>query len=218
MQPRQSSRLPVTMKKETVMNEPTIETLARRLDRVERENRWLKRAGVVAVAVIAAVGLMGQATGSKVAKVIEAEKFVLRDTRGKVRGKLEMHKDGVGLILADEDERPRIMALVAPQLVSLSLLDEAGNDRITLSTLERKVAIKLKDKTGKVSGGLGMVYGGQPTLSLTDNLGKTRVGLFALPRGGAVLTAADASLIMQYWEAPVLTLLDKQNKVIWSAP
>ncbi len=29
------------------MNYPTIETLARRLDRVERENRRLKRAGVV---------------------------------------------------------------------------------------------------------------------------------------------------------------------------
>ncbi len=56
------------------MNEPTMETLARRLDRVERENRWLKQAGVVALAVIAAVVLMGQATGGKVAKVIEEEK------------------------------------------------------------------------------------------------------------------------------------------------
>ncbi len=36
------------------MNEPTIETLARRLDRVERENGRLKRSGVVALAVIAA--------------------------------------------------------------------------------------------------------------------------------------------------------------------
>ena len=36
------------------MNEPTMETLARRLDRVERENRLLKRAGVLALAVIAA--------------------------------------------------------------------------------------------------------------------------------------------------------------------
>ena len=42
------------------MNDPTIETLARRLDKVERENRWLKRAGVVALAVIGAVVLMGQ--------------------------------------------------------------------------------------------------------------------------------------------------------------
>jgi len=39
------------------MNEPTIETLARRLERVERENRWLKQAGVVALAVITAVGV-----------------------------------------------------------------------------------------------------------------------------------------------------------------
>jgi len=42
------------------MNEPTIETLTRRLDRVERENRRLKQAGVVALAVIAVVVLMGQ--------------------------------------------------------------------------------------------------------------------------------------------------------------
>jgi len=41
------------------MNNPTMETLARRLDRVERENRWLKQAGVVALAVIAGVVLMG---------------------------------------------------------------------------------------------------------------------------------------------------------------
>ena len=44
------------------MSEPSMETLTRRLDRVERENRLLKRAGVLALAVIAAVMLMGQAT------------------------------------------------------------------------------------------------------------------------------------------------------------
>lgn len=42
------------------MSEPTMETPARRLDRVERENPLLKRAGVVALAGIAAVMLMGQ--------------------------------------------------------------------------------------------------------------------------------------------------------------
>jgi len=40
------------------MNEPTMETLARRLDRVEGENRRIKQAGVVALAVIA-VGIAG---------------------------------------------------------------------------------------------------------------------------------------------------------------
>ncbi len=70
------------------MVELEIETLARRLDRVERENRRLKRAGIVAVAVIAAVVLMGQATGSKVAKVVEAERFVVRDASGNTRAVL----------------------------------------------------------------------------------------------------------------------------------
>jgi len=57
------------------MNEPTMETLARRLDMVERENRWLKQAGVVAIAVIAAVLLMGQATATKVASGRGVEVF-----------------------------------------------------------------------------------------------------------------------------------------------
>ena len=47
-------------RKEEAMVELEIETLARRLDRVERENRRLKQAGHVAIAVIAAVVLMGQ--------------------------------------------------------------------------------------------------------------------------------------------------------------
>ncbi len=67
------------------MNEPTLE---QRLDRLERENRCLKRAGALALAVIAAVVLMGQATGAKVPKVIEAERFVVRDASGNTRAVL----------------------------------------------------------------------------------------------------------------------------------
>ncbi len=79
------------------MNDPTMETLSRRLDKVEWENRRLKLAGVVALTVIAAVVLMGQATESKVVKVIEAEKFVLRDGQGRQRAELFAHKDVSGL-------------------------------------------------------------------------------------------------------------------------
>ncbi len=44
------------MKKgEGAMNEPTMETLARRVDKVERENLRWKRTGLVALAVITAV-------------------------------------------------------------------------------------------------------------------------------------------------------------------
>ncbi len=43
------------------MDKPTMETLARRLDRVERENRRLKQPGVVALAVFTVLLVMGQA-------------------------------------------------------------------------------------------------------------------------------------------------------------
>ncbi len=67
------------------MNEPTMETQARRLDRVEGENQRSKMAGIVALAVIAAVMLVAMATPPVLTKVVEAEKFVLKDIHGKVR-------------------------------------------------------------------------------------------------------------------------------------
>ncbi len=78
------------------MSEPTMETLARRLDRVERENRRLKRAGVVALAVIAAVVLMGQAMGGKEPMVISS---VL--TRGKL---LHWYKASGSVVLSELKE------------------------------------------------------------------------------------------------------------------
>ena len=98
------------------MNESTMETLAGRLDRVERENRRLKQAGVVALAVIAAVVLMGQATGGKVAKVVEAEKFVLKDKDGKIRAIFGLavghpvltHPLAPHLSFYDKQSKPRI--------------------------------------------------------------------------------------------------------------
>ncbi len=84
------------------MNEPTMEALARRLDRVERENRWLKRAGVMALFVIAAIVLMGQATWKlappgKPGRVVGAEQFIVHDARGGVRAELGTLPNGTGV-------------------------------------------------------------------------------------------------------------------------
>ncbi len=49
------------------MKEPTMDKLEQRLDRLERENRWLKSIGALVVVGIAAVVLMGQAMSSRVA-------------------------------------------------------------------------------------------------------------------------------------------------------
>ena len=106
------------------MNEPTMETLAQRLDKVERENRWLKQAGVVALALIAALVLMGHVVGEK---VIEAERFVLIDSSGDTRAVLAVPEGGSGLYLYDKKGKMRagLVGGVADE-TGLSFYDRAG--------------------------------------------------------------------------------------------
>ncbi len=57
------------------MNDLEVKTLTQRLDRVERENRRLKRAGVAALAVIVAVMLVAWANlPPEVTAVVEANR------------------------------------------------------------------------------------------------------------------------------------------------
>ena len=119
------------------MNEPTMETLARRLDKVERENRRLKGAGVAALAVIAAVGLMGQAASKlappgKPGKIVGAEQFIVHDARGGVRAELGTLPNGtVRLVLYDRGN--------------------PGETRVILSAgPETSPALTFSDKVGKV--------------------------------------------------------------------
>ncbi len=117
------------------MNEPTMETLARRLDKVERENRRLKRSGVVALAVIAAIVLMGQAASKlappgKPGKVVGAEQFIVHDARGGVRATLGTLPGGtVRLVLYDRGNsgETRVILSAGPEgSPVLSFFDKAG--------------------------------------------------------------------------------------------
>ncbi len=117
------------------MSEATIESLARRVDKVERENRWLKRAGVIALAVIAAIVLMGQAASKlappgKPGKVVGAEQFIVHDARGGVRAVLGTLPDGtVRLVLYDRGNpgETRVILSAGPESSpALSFSDKAG--------------------------------------------------------------------------------------------
>ncbi len=206
------------------MNDPTIETLARRLDRVERENRRLKQAGVVALAVIAAVVLMGQATG-KVAKVIEAEKFVLRDPVGNVAARLELFADSAHLTFVDKKKRVlssfrndgfhivdpdrEILTAMGPGLLTLNSIGVGG---LTISSdPDFGLSMVLHDnKTSRAT--LGLTPEGLPTLTLydKDGMSRTELGSTSLEttRPGVVEKRPESSLV----------LFDKKGKVIWSAP
>jgi hypothetical protein len=119
------------------MDELRINTLARRLDRVERENRRMKKAGVVALVVIVAVVLMGQgikktAPPGKPGKIVGAEQFIVHDARGGVRAELGTLPNGtVRLVLYDRGN--------------------PGETRVILSAgPESSPALSFSDKTGKL--------------------------------------------------------------------
>jgi hypothetical protein len=80
------------------MTQPTLETLVRRIERLEHENRRLKATGLLALLALISVVVMGQA-GLSGPPVVEAQKFYVRDGDGKARAALDVN----GLALMDAD-------------------------------------------------------------------------------------------------------------------
>lgn len=70
-----------------------------RVERLEKQNRWLRRAGVAVLAAVGAVLLMGQA--APVPQTIRARQFVLEDAHGKTVAELASFHSRAGLRLFD---------------------------------------------------------------------------------------------------------------------
>ncbi len=168
------------------MNEPTIDNMVKRLDRLERENRWFRRMGAVVLVGITALVLMGQAQPNKVAKVVEAEKFVLRNGEsGKVLAELkgESKSGYVGLDLYDfpgyKRAEFRVSSLWGPALilkaedgdVVASLGYSTDGDGLTLSNS------LTSNKAFLGSNGELSLYGDYTSINLFGPKGKQRVRL-----------------------------------------
>jgi len=179
--------------------------LTQRLDRLERENRRLKISGAILLLALAAVGVMGQVLPKAVPKVVEAERFVLRDAKGRVLAIWGTEASGTpGLHLYDLNGKPRAgLAVVGadgtPRLV---LADQNGKARAVLRVgADGTPALALADQNEKARGGLAVGADGTPGLHLFDQNEKPRAVL---------LVRADGT--------PGLGLFDKDGKVIWKVP
>ncbi len=134
------------------MNEPTMETLARRLDRVEREIRRWRCVAVVAGGLLALVGLVGVAKPdtTSVPDEIRAKRFVLVDEAGRARAKLSMDsvtyrgQPAPELRFLDEEDRRNV---ILSNLFGLTIADDdTGKGRVDLTA----GGLTLSDKFGKV--------------------------------------------------------------------
>src|SRR5579862_1021898 len=209
------------------MNESTPEKdpILIRIERLELQNRILKRGALACLVAITSVGLMAQApkkstrpAAPKAApapaepvlpKNIEAESFVLKDPNGKVRAELSMSGTGPALKLRDQN---------GTALVTLSLNDDKpAGPFILLSDGQHKAGLSISILEGAgsqltltgeradVQAHIGVAPDGT-SMTLSDQDGfSTNIGSGIQPaKGGQVKKTTAASI----------TLMNKDRKVL----
>jgi hypothetical protein len=117
------------------MIDHTLETVTRRLDRLEGENRWLKGLTLMLLLAIATMGLMGQTAPHRPLRALEAEEFLLRDSSGQVRASLGTTQNPSATVLQihNENGKPRTRLVVAGDgTSSLEVMDSGDRVRVLL--------------------------------------------------------------------------------------
>lgn len=149
-----------------------MEELTRRLDALERRNRWLTRTvmlmGLAFVALVAVGWTSPDGT-------VEATKFVLRDKDGKERTSLGTTDDGTtALKFLDADGEMRaVIHVAAGGKPSLGLYDAKGIRAKVCVDTDGSAGIEILDANGKTRAALGLLDDGSPHLLLKDAEGKT---------------------------------------------
>ncbi len=216
------------------MNQVQGDALAKRLDRLERENRWWRVLGVSAVAVLGLVVLVG-AKGSGVVDEVRAKKFTVVDNKGRTRGMLgmkeqERQEHGVFLELADSDQKLRVQLR---GYGGLGLYDRKGRVRIELSVLDFTVdypkALGFQVPSLPESVWSQLVFRDPHSKSLVllevdNDLTDGNPRLTLVDKNGAKAVLGYTKLknsqtgVVERRPASSLVLFNKDRKVIWSAP
>ncbi|MHC4137639.1 MAG: hypothetical protein ACYS0K_22055 [Planctomycetota bacterium] len=178
-------------------------TTEQRLERLERENRWMRRIGAVGVAVAAAVFLIGQG----------------KDKELHVQSLRVGGKDGWATLSAkhlsfmDKARTLRVLLTREHGGASLMFADGNGKLRAVLSTTEvGSTRLRLSDHNDEMRALLRVLPDGSPSLGLYDKNGRDRAVL-------GVTTTVDKKTGAETKTAEsTLTLYDAKGKVIWKAP
>jgi hypothetical protein len=176
--------------------------LGHRLDELERDNRRLKRYTTTMLVVVALVLGLGAALVFYSGKVglpgspltVSAQQFVLRDSKGTIRGGWGVTDDGsVRMALSDEHGRQRVrLSLLEDGSAGLSFADTADRKLAVLGLLpDHTTTLVLTDQGGIPRVVLGVQANGSSNLVFADQSGSTRAGLGVDTKGFGTFTLAD---------------------------
>jgi hypothetical protein len=192
-----------------------IRDIARRVEKLEKQNRCLKQLWLAALIAAASVLVMGQA---RTKRTVEANEFVLKDGNGKARAKLLMADDDFSpvpeLILVDEKRVTRVKLHDGgpADFSGIMIFDKAGRERGAFDADESGAALPFMNVKGTDEAlirGEGITLSGPVTV--VDRQGyQATLGTTALvtSRTGETHETSAASLV----------LFDKGKNVIWKAP
>jgi hypothetical protein len=181
-----------------------------RLEKLERENRRMKKIGIVTVVFASVLFISGQA---KTNKVIEANEFHLVDGAGKVRGTFVTNNDGQTLLRLS-DSTGQVVANFGTGTQGSSLFLGSTNSKQQIVFVNPGIkgipTLQMSGSGGNLEVTLDRDSGG-PSLTIEDSDGYSS----ALGRSDLVLTKTGKK---EQTPAASLVLFDKDKKVLWSAP
>lgn len=209
-----------------------LQALSMRIEKLERENRLLRRAGLLAAVVLGSLFVMGQATPQKAVpikavKALDAGKFLLKDGRGKMRAELSLFADRPALVFYDDGGNATMSLGAEPDGAGLTLYDGnsekaavldctpagpvltlygGGQKRLNLSVGVQGPAIGLLGKHEEAKAALGLTSGDDAFLHLFG----------AGERGGTQLLAAPDRTVLRFFDATdkvraVLGIVEKES-------
>ena len=120
--------------------------LAERLDRLERQNRRIKQVAVGLLILITVGALAAAAPPEKKAeKVVEADKFVVKDDKGVTRIEIGMQEGHPAIILSNEKGQARVVALVGKKEARVVVVGTDEKRSVTLSAEESAAYVASQD-------------------------------------------------------------------------
>lgn len=184
------------------MTEPTINDLADRLSRLERQNARLKGVGAVAsVALILAVGLgamaeQGESKRGTAVKALRAKGFVAVDgqDRDLVHIGTEVDPKSGGLIeFLDKGGRRRLALGIGENDVPfVSLIDPVRNEQVSLNLdPEKGLALSFRNRKANSAMVLGLGPEGNPSLGFMGPGGKIAMNLGLNADGSGLVILRD---------------------------
>ena len=145
-----------------------LDTLAVRVDRLERQNRRLK--GLLVLALLAPGAMLMTGMQQATPKTVEAESFVVKDSNGRTLAVLGRHGEYHGLNLYDAKNRPAASFGLDREGTSLGLNDDRGRS-VTLSATKKSAGMAVTYENDEIGVALGLAEHG-PDLALRDRKGK----------------------------------------------